>query len=67
MKTNQLSKKVDFKVKANKSRRTFTIWKDGSKYRTLPMSKVEFEECEMNSNGDWIDFLNSSDSYYLVK
>jgi len=58
------------KVKANKSKRTFTIRKkiNGklfAKYRTNQMSKEEFESCENNTENDWAQFLTSSD-YYKV-
>lgn len=53
-------------VTANKSAKTFTIRTNGSKYRTIKMSKDEFNSCENNTGNDWADFLKSSD-YYLVK
>jgi len=58
------------KVTANKSKRTFTIRKyiDGklfSKYRTIEMSKEEFDSTEMNTENDWQQFLKSDD-YYTV-
>jgi hypothetical protein len=45
----------------NHSKRTFTIRKNGSKYRTMPMSKEEFEEAEMNTKNDWNWFLRSNE------
>ncbi len=59
------------KATANQSKRTFTIRKnypDGTilKYRTGPMSKEEFENCEMNTENDWKDFLRTDGSYYEV-
>jgi hypothetical protein len=55
------------RVTSNKSKRHFTIYKtDGTKYRTLPMSKPEFESNEMNTMNDWRQFLKS-DEYYVVK
>ena len=59
------------RVKANQSKRTFTIrrhYKDGAilKYRTVPMSKEEFDSEEMNTDGDWITFLKYSPDYYKV-
>ena len=57
-------------VKANQSKRTFTIRKiiNGklfAKYRTLPMSQQEFDNEEMNTDNDWREFLKSDD-YYKV-
>ena len=54
-------------VKANQSKRTFTIRTEGSKYRTIPMSQEEFESCENNTANDWQHFLSNTDEYYLVK
>jgi hypothetical protein len=60
----------EIKVTANQSAKTFTIsiFNEGvliSKYRTHPMSKLEFEDCECNTQSDWNEFLKS-DSYYKV-
>ena len=54
------------KVSANHSRRTFTIVTAYAKYRTIPLSKEEFESCLNNTGHDWRVFLTSSD-YYKVK
>lgn len=51
---------------ANHSKKTFTIRVDGSKYRTIQMSKEEFNECLNMSANDWQQFLKGSD-YYKVK
>jgi len=61
----------EIKVKANQSKRTFTIRKfiDGelfAKYRTCKMSKEEFDSEERNTENDWKQFLKSDD-YYAVK
>ena len=55
----------EFKVSSNKSARTFTLRVDGIKYRTIQMSKEEFESCLNNTGNDWNQFLKSDD-YYLV-
>ena len=62
--------KDTIKVKANQSKRTFTIRKyiDGklfAKYRTNEMSQCEFESEEMNTENDWAQFLKSNDYYTL--
>lgn len=59
------------KVAANRSAKTFTIrtyfnGKLTAKYRTIKLSKDEFENLEYNTEGDWKEFLKS-DSYYVVK
>lgn len=64
--TNKFEK-VTFLIKANQVKRTFTIRKYvnnrlGTKYRTLPMSKEEFESSEMNKDNDWKEFLKG-DNY----
>ena len=60
------------KAKSNKSERRFTIRKyiDGhlfSKFRTMTMSKDEFEEMEMYSENDWKNYLRTEDSYTVVR
>lgn len=56
----------DMNITANKAKRTFTIRKNGSKYRTTRMSKQEFETCLYNTLSDWDNFLKSN-QYYIVK
>ena len=64
--------KNSIKVKANQSKRTFTIrtydamGNLSSKYRTNTMSLEAFESEEMNTENDWRQFLKSDD-YYKVK
>ena len=58
---------VEIKVKANQSKRTFTIRKEGLKFRTDKMNRVDFESNENNTANDWQDFLNGSNSYQLIK
>ena len=58
------------KVKANQSKRTFTIRKfiNGklfAKYRTNQMTQEEFDSEERNTENDWKQFLTSND-YYRV-
>ena len=62
---------TSIKVTANESARTFTIrtYIDGkinNKYRTVKMSKEEFQSESNNTENDWRQFLKGSD-YYLVK
>lgn len=58
----------EIKVSSNQSKRTFTIMVSSGKYRTIPMSKEDFESNENNTGNDWQHFLNrTSGDYYLVK
>ena len=43
---------IDIDVKSNKSNRTFTIRKQGLKFRTDKMSKSDFESNENNTAND---------------
>ena len=54
------------KVSANQSKRTFTIVTESAKFRTLQMSREEFESCEYQTGNDWENFLRT-DAYYQVK
>lgn len=58
---------VEISVRSNKKNRTFTIRKEGLKFRTDKFSKEEFESHENNTANDWQQFLNYSQSYALVK
>ena len=65
------TKNQTLKVTANESARTFTIktYVDGklnNKYRTIKLSREEFQSESNNTENDWKQFLKSSD-YYLVK
>lgn len=66
MKTQNTITGQQISVSSNKSKRTFTIRKNGSKYRTLPMSKTEFSEANNWTGNDWQQFLKT-DEYYVVK
>jgi hypothetical protein len=58
---------IEIKAKSNKSNKTFTIRKQGLKFRTDKMNKADFESNENNTANDWQDFLNHSNSYQLIK
>lgn len=58
---------LEISVRSNKKNRTFTIRKEGLKFRTDKFSKEEFESHENNTANDWQHFLNYSQSYTLVK
>lgn len=52
--------KTTFKVTSNKSKKHFTININGVKFRTLHLSKDEFEEAEYNTENDWKDYVRNS-------
>ena len=67
---NQFKRTI--KVTANNSSRHFTIrciWSDGAvqKYRTIPLSRGDFEASKNMTENDWSYFLRNTDDYYLVK
>lgn len=55
-----------FKVTSNLSKRHFTIYKDGSKYRTERMSPEEFLDAEYWQPSDWGLYLKTSQSYTKI-
>lgn len=62
-----------FKITAlgDEKTKTFDIvklWNNGAiiTYSTNELSPEEFEEMEYNTAGDWVNFLNTSQSYYVV-
>lgn len=57
---------IQIKVTPNKSQRTFTIRRQGIKFRTLQMSREEFDSAEYWTGQDWSNFLKT-DEYYIVK
>ena len=66
MKTFKTNLGETLKISANHSKRTFTIRTDVAKYRTIRLSKEEFQSCLNNTGQDWRQFLRSSD-YYKVR
>lgn len=57
----------EFRIASNKKERTFTIYTDGLKYRTVAMSREEFDYIATHYTGqDWANFLKK-DEYYPVK
>jgi hypothetical protein len=67
MKTLKSSTGRKFEITSNKSARTFTIRVDGSKYRTYPFRKEEFNEASYWTGEDWHHFLRNTNDYYKVK
>lgn len=57
---------------ANEKTKTYDItktWNDGTSvtYRTTELTDQEFEDFEYNTEKDWQNFLDTSESYYEVK
>ena len=60
---------VEIKVRANQSAKTFTIRKNGIKYRTTRFSsRKDFEHADRFwTANDWQNFLSSTSDYYVVR
>ena len=52
-----------FSVSPNMARRTFTIYTENAKYRTVQLTKEEFNDSLHNTAKDWINFLLGQDYY----
>jgi len=64
-------KETYIKATENYSKLTFTIRKyiKGKlvqKYRTIPMTDIEFIEAQYNTENDWCYFLQTSNDYYAI-
>ena len=59
MKTFTTNLGETLKISANHSKRTFTIRTDVAKYRTIRLSKEEFNSCLDNTGQDWRIFCYS--------
>lgn len=58
---------TEIKITPNYSKRTFTIRKNGLKFRTIRMEKIEFSHADRFWTGnDWDNFMKT-DEYYRVK
>ena len=57
---------TEIKVRPNYSQRTFTLWKNGTKYRTYQFSKEEFNQATYWTGNDWSQFFKTND-YYVVR
>ena len=61
--------KTTFKVRSNKAKRTYTIYVDGSVYRTAEkmLSKQEFDERSFFTEADWRNSLHTDDIFIVLK
>jgi len=51
----------NYKVKSNKSKRHYTITIDEVTYRTLPLTKEEFNECYYYTFNDWYSYIHNNE------
>ena len=59
----------NFRVRSNKSKRAFTLYVNGSIYRTADniFSKDEFEERKYYTEADWRNSLHNDNIFAVVK
>lgn len=60
-------KTTDFKVKSNKKLRRYTVTLNGSKYRTLQLSKTEFDNLDYLTKEDWVNYVRTSGNVTALK
>lgn len=56
-----------FEVRENNKARIFTIKSNGTTYKTLQMTKRQFQECCYNTGNDWADFFKNEYYFLSVK
>ena len=49
-----------YKATPNYSKRTFTIRTINAKYKTLQMSKIEFNDAIYNTSCDWANYIKTN-------
>jgi hypothetical protein len=47
------------KTRSNKTTKIYTVWINGVKYISMPMSKIEFDEAYFNTLNDWRTYFKS--------
>jgi hypothetical protein len=52
------------RVTSNKTKLYFTFYVNGAKYRTVKLTRSEFQEMQYNTIFDWINFLRTSNNYF---
>jgi hypothetical protein len=58
---------VQITATPNHKNKTFTLRKDGNKYRTGKMNNQDFTAALDRTANDWQSYLRNSGDYYLVK
>lgn len=66
-KNKAMKTEKQMKVTSNKRERTFTITTEVAKYRTLPMSREEFEDAQYNTPGDWEAYIRREECEVIQK
>lgn len=58
----------EFRITSNRSKRHYTLFDTatGTKYRTFPMTKQEFNSADYWTGNDWKQFLKT-DEYTIIK
>jgi hypothetical protein len=54
-------------VRPNFSKKVFTIKTDVATYRTYKLSENEFNDNLFNTANDWLNYLKTSQDYFLLK
>jgi hypothetical protein len=54
-------------VRPNFSKKVFTIKTDAAIYRTYKLSGHEFDENLFNTGNDWLNYLKTSQDYFVIK
>jgi hypothetical protein len=67
LKKNQQINRTIMMITSNKSKRHYTIRKNGVVYQTEKLTKEEFDNFAYNTNEDWQNYLRKSQSYTIKK
>jgi hypothetical protein len=54
-------------VRPNFSKKVFTIKTDAATYKTYKLSGHEFDDNLFNTGNDWLNYLKTSQDYFLLK
>ena len=58
---------TELKVTSNIKERTFRIKKNTTIYKTIRMSKEDFNDADNWTANDWQSFLNKTYEYFIIK
>jgi hypothetical protein len=57
----------ELKVTSNTKERTFRIKKDNTIFKTIKMTKDDFNDADNWTANDWQSFLNKTHEYFIIK
>lgn len=57
----------ELKITSNVKERTFRIKTESATYKTIRMTKDEFNDADNWTGQDWQSFLNRTFEYYVIK